>query len=97
MIEQRIEHVHRHARGGGDQLGVERPIAIQEMRVDLEARSLAVMRVQAPGIAAKAGSASNNAVSGVTYGPERGGTFAKRSPSPSDIVGCARIASLSFG
>ena len=37
--------------------------------------------------------ASDNAVSIVTYGPERGGTFAKRSPSPSDIVGCARIAS----
>jgi hypothetical protein len=33
----------------------------------------------------------------LTYGPERGGTFAKRSPSPSAIVGWARIASRSFG
>ena len=41
--------------------------------------------------------ASDNIVFNVTYGTERGGTFAKRSPSPSDIVGCARIASRSFG
>src|SRR5215472_5027343 len=33
----------------------------------------------------------------VTYELERGGTFAKRSPSPSAIVGCARIASRSHG
>lgn len=54
MIEQHVEHVQRLARGCGDQLGIEWPITIREVGVDLEARLLAVMRVQAPGVPTQA-------------------------------------------
>jgi hypothetical protein len=35
----------------------------------------------------------SNALFGVTYCTDRGGTFEKSEPSPSAIVGCAKIAS----
>src|SRR6266852_4757410 len=40
--------------------------------------------------------AVNNALSGVTFCTDRGGTFEKSEPSPSAIVGCARMASRSL-
>jgi hypothetical protein len=55
VTEQRVEHVQRLARGRRDQPGVERAVAIRQMRVDLESWALAVVRVQPPGGAAEAG------------------------------------------
>ena len=68
VIEQRVEHMQRLARGCGDQLGVERSIAIREVGVDLEARPLAVMRVQAPGVTTKAGRLKARPMSGLLRG-----------------------------
>jgi hypothetical protein len=48
MVEQRIQHMQRLARGGRDQLAVGRTIAIREMRVDLEPGLLAVVDVAPP-------------------------------------------------
>ena len=54
MVEQRVQHVQRLARRRRDQLGVERPVAVRQVGVDLEARPLAVMGVEAAGVAAEA-------------------------------------------
>ena len=62
MIEQRVEHVQRLARRRRDQLGVERRVAIGEVRVDLEAGSLAVVGVQPRGVTAEAGGLEELAV-----------------------------------
>jgi len=62
VVEQCVEHVQRLARGGGDQLGVERRVAVRQVGIDLEAGSLAVMGVQAGGIAAEAGGLEELAV-----------------------------------
>ena len=42
MIEQRVQHVERLAGSGPDQLGEERPEAVGEMGIGLEAGLLAV-------------------------------------------------------
>ena len=54
VIEQRVQHMQRLARRRRDQLGEERSVAIRQVRVDLEARPLAVMGVEAAGVAAEA-------------------------------------------
>jgi hypothetical protein len=53
MIEQPVEDVQRVARRGCDHLGVEPRIAIGEMGVELAPGLVAVMRVEAGGIAAE--------------------------------------------
>ena len=54
VIEQRVQHMQRLARRRRDQLGVEGPVAVREVRVDLEARLLAVVGVETAGVAAEA-------------------------------------------
>lgn len=43
--------MQRFARGRRDQLGVEGRVAIRDVRVDLEPRRLAIMRVETTGVA----------------------------------------------
>ena len=62
VVEQPVEHVQRLARRRRDQLGVERRVAVGEMRVDLDSGSLAVMGIEAAGIAAEAGGPEELAV-----------------------------------
>jgi hypothetical protein len=45
VVEQRVQHVQRFARGRCDQLGVERAVAVRDVGVDLEAGPWAVMGV----------------------------------------------------
>src|SRR3954447_26070376 len=54
VVEQRVQHVQRLARRGRDQLGVERPVAVREVGVDLEPGLLAVMGVEAARVMAEA-------------------------------------------
>jgi hypothetical protein len=56
VIEQRVQDMQRLTRGGGDQLGIERRVAVRDMCVDLEPWPLAIMGVEPAGIAAKASS-----------------------------------------
>ena len=53
VIEESVQHMQRLARGRRDQLGIERRVAIRDVRVDLEPRLLAIMRVETTGVASR--------------------------------------------
>ena len=54
VIEQAVEHMHGFAGGRCDHLGVERRVAVGEVGVELDARVIAVMGVEAAGVATEA-------------------------------------------
>ena len=54
VIEQPVEHMQRLAGGRRDHLGVERRVAVGEVRVELEPGLIAVMGIEAAGVAAEA-------------------------------------------
>ena len=62
VVEQRVQHMQRLARGRRDQLGEEWPIAAREVGVDLEPGPLAVVGIEAAGVTAEAGSLEELAV-----------------------------------
>ena len=62
VVEQRVQHVQGLARGGRDQLCVERRVTVGDVGVDLEAGSLTVMSIQTCGVAAEACSLEELAV-----------------------------------
>ena len=62
VIEQRVQHMQRLARRRRDQLGEVRPVTVREVRVDLEARPLAVMGIEPAGVTAEAGGLEELAV-----------------------------------
>src|SRR5271166_6384970 len=62
MIEQRVQHVQRLARGSRDQLGIEGAIAVRKVSVCLEARLVTVVGVQIGGVTTIPGSLEELAV-----------------------------------
>ena len=55
LVDQRVEHMQRLARGRGDQLGEVRPIAARKVGVDFEPGSQAVMSIETAGVTAEPG------------------------------------------
>ena len=56
VIEESVQHMQRLACGRRNQLGVEGRVAIRDVRVDLEPRLLAIMRVETTGVASRTAS-----------------------------------------
>src|SRR5215472_19087691 len=54
VIKQAVEHMHGFAGSRCNHLGVERRVAVGEMRVELDARVITVVRVEAAGVATEA-------------------------------------------
>ena len=64
MIEQPVEHMHGLARGCRDHLGVERRVAVGEVRVEFDAGIVAIMGIVTAGIATEAASPEKLTVRG---------------------------------